>query len=80
MSDRIENHMVVGPDSFDRVVECDHEEWSHGEVEEITHNEISFSITCDSCREHGYVIYRPCRVRYNGNQKEEIEFDTELEW
>jgi hypothetical protein len=55
----VENHMVVGPDSFDEVVECKHEEWSHGEAEDITNMEISFSVTCDGCSEEGYVIYRP---------------------
>ena len=56
---QIENHMVVGPDEFDEVVECKHEDWTHGENEVITNMEISFCIRCDACNEEGYVIYRP---------------------
>ena len=57
--EQIENHMVVGPDSFDDVVECEHDELTHGETEEVCNTEISFHITCDSCGEEGYVVYKP---------------------
>ena len=73
---QIENHMVVGPDSFDDVVECEHDEWTHGETEEVCDIEISFHITCDSCGEDGYIVYRPPLVQ--GAKRN--SFDIEVVW
>ena len=75
--EQIENHMVVGPDSFDEVVECKHEDWTHGENEVITNMEISFCIRCDACSEEGYVIYRPNQLLHEAALG---LFDIEVVW
>lgn len=49
----VENHMVVGPDEFDEVVKCKHEDWSIVEVETASNDWAILHIRCDSCREMG---------------------------
>ena len=51
--EQVENHMVVGPDSFDEVIECKHEEWSIVEVETYGVDWAILHIKCESCREMG---------------------------
>ena len=52
---QVENHMVVGPDSFDKVVECKHKNWSIEDVSTHGDDWVQFDIRCDECDETGYI-------------------------